>query len=170
MVGLGRMGANLVRRLMRDGHECVAFDLNEVAVKQLESEGAVGARTLEEFVGKLSTPRAAWVMVPAAYAGQTVEDLAAVMDSGDIIIDGGNSYYRDDVDRAKTVLDSVKDKRALHDELVSEHCPKCHGSNVEAVGFSVPFKVLSMLFLGLPLLLAYRFKRCNDCGHRWRVW
>ena len=103
MVGLGRMGANLVRRLMRDGHECVAFDLNEVAVKQLESEGAVGARTLEEFVGKLSTPRAAWVMVPAAYAGQTVEDLAAVMDSGDIIIDGGNSYYRDDVDRAKAL-------------------------------------------------------------------
>jgi 6-phosphogluconate dehydrogenase len=103
MVGLGRMGANLVRRLMRDGHECVAFDLNEVSVKQLESEGAVGARTLEEFVGKLTSPRAAWVMVPAAYAGQTVEQLAELMDSGDIIIDGGNSYYRDDVERAKAL-------------------------------------------------------------------
>jgi 6-phosphogluconate dehydrogenase len=103
MVGLGRMGANLVRRLMRDGHECVAFDLNEVSVKQLEQEGAVGARSLEEFVSKLTPPRAAWVMVPAAYAGQTVDDLAGLMDSGDIIIDGGNSYYRDDVDRAKAL-------------------------------------------------------------------
>jgi 6-phosphogluconate dehydrogenase len=103
MVGLGRMGANLVRRLMRDGHECVVFDLNEVAVKQLEQEGATGARTLDEFVSKLSTPRAAWVMVPAAYAGQTVDDLAALMGDGDIIIDGGNSYYRDDIDRARAL-------------------------------------------------------------------
>src|SRR3954452_18928963 len=103
MVGLGRMGANLVRRLMRDGHECVAFDLNEAAVKQLESEGATGATTLEEFVGKLDKPRAAWVMVPAAYAGDTVNDLAELMDEGDIIIDGGNSYYRDDVDRAEAL-------------------------------------------------------------------
>jgi 6-phosphogluconate dehydrogenase len=103
MVGLGRMGANLVRRLMRDGHDCVAFDLNEQSVKQLESEGATGAGTLEEFVGKLTKPRAAWVMVPAAYAGQTVEELAELMDAGDIIIDGGNSYYRDDVDRAKAL-------------------------------------------------------------------
>src|SRR3954471_10513219 len=103
MVGLGRMGANLVRRLMRDGHDCVAFDLNEESVKQLESEGATGATTLEEFVGKLDKPRAAWVMVPAAYAGDTVNDLAELMDEGDIIIDGGNSYYRDDVDRAEAL-------------------------------------------------------------------
>src|SRR3954451_3331312 len=103
MVGLGRMGANLVRRLMRDGHECVAFDLNEAAVKQVESDGATGAPTLEEFVSTLEKPRAAWVMVPAAYAGQTVEELAELMDEGDIIIDGGNSYYRDDVDRAKAL-------------------------------------------------------------------
>src|SRR3954451_17895502 len=103
MVGLGRMGANLVRRLMRDGHECVAFDLNEESVKQLESEGATGATTLEEFVSKLDKPRAAWVMVPAAYAGDTVNDLAALMDESDIIIDGGNSYYRDDVDRAEAL-------------------------------------------------------------------
>ncbi|MFL6240374.1 MAG: phosphogluconate dehydrogenase (NAD(+)-dependent, decarboxylating) [Actinomycetes bacterium] len=103
MVGLGRMGANLVRRLMRDGHDCVAFDLNETSVKQLESEGATGARTIEEFVKRLDKPRAAWVMVPAAYAGQTVDQLAELMDEGDIIIDGGNSYYRDDVDRAKAL-------------------------------------------------------------------
>src|SRR3954454_8249453 len=103
MVGLGRMGANLVRRLMRDGHECVAFDLNAEFVKQLESEGAVAAHSLEEFVGKLTKPRAAWIMVPAAYAGQTVDELAGLMDEGDIIIDGGNSYYRDDVDRAKAL-------------------------------------------------------------------
>jgi 6-phosphogluconate dehydrogenase len=100
MVGLGRMGANLVRRLMKDGHECVAYDVNADAVSALESEGAAGARSLDEFVSKLSTPRAAWVMVPAAYAGATVNDLAERMEPGDIIIDGGNTYYRDDVDRA----------------------------------------------------------------------
>jgi 6-phosphogluconate dehydrogenase len=109
MVGLGRMGANLVRRLMRDGHECVAFDLNEESVKQLESEGAVPAYSLKEFVEKLTKPRAAWVMVPAAYAGDTVNELAELMDEGDIIIDGGNSYYRDDVDRAKELQE-----RGLH--------------------------------------------------------
>jgi 6-phosphogluconate dehydrogenase len=101
MVGLGRMGANLVRRLMRDGHECVAFDVNPDAVRQLESEGAVGANTLEEFVSRLDKPRAAWVMVPAALTGATVEKLARLMDPGDIVIDGGNSWYRDDVDRAR---------------------------------------------------------------------
>jgi 6-phosphogluconate dehydrogenase len=101
MVGLGRMGANLVRRLMQGGHECIAFDVNPDAVRQLESEGAIGANTLEEFVSRLEKPRAAWVMVPAALTGATVEKLASMMDAGDTIIDGGNSYYRDDVDRAK---------------------------------------------------------------------
>jgi 6-phosphogluconate dehydrogenase len=101
MVGLGRMGANLVRRLMRDGHECVAFDVSKVAVAQLESEGATPALSLEEFIGKLAKPRVAWVMVPAAITGQTVSELAALMEPGDVIIDGGNTYYRDDVDRAK---------------------------------------------------------------------
>jgi 6-phosphogluconate dehydrogenase len=100
MVGLGRMGANLVRRLMKDGHECVVYDVNAGAVSGLEGEGAIGASSLEDFVSKLSAPRAAWIMVPAAYAGATVDDIAAFMDSGDIIIDGGNSYYRDDIDRA----------------------------------------------------------------------
>jgi len=101
MVGLGRMGANLVRRLMRDGHECVAFDLNESAVEQLESEGATGARSAEEFISKLSKPRVVWVMVPAAITGRTVSQLAALMEAGDVVIDGGNTYYRDDIDRAE---------------------------------------------------------------------
>ncbi|HUQ63312.1 MAG TPA: decarboxylating 6-phosphogluconate dehydrogenase [Acidimicrobiales bacterium] len=100
MVGLGRMGANLVRRLMKDGHQCVVYDVNAGAVSQLEGEGATGASSLDEFVSKLSVPRAAWIMVPAAYAGSTVNDLAVKMEPGDIIIDGGNSYYRDDIDRA----------------------------------------------------------------------
>jgi 6-phosphogluconate dehydrogenase len=100
MIGLGRMGANIVRRLMRDGHECVVYDVNEAAIAQLEGEGAVGARSLEEFAAKLSTPRAAWIMVPAAIAGDTVGELAGLFHRGDIVIDGGNSYYRDDIDRA----------------------------------------------------------------------
>jgi 6-phosphogluconate dehydrogenase len=100
MVGLGRMGANITRRLMRAGHECVVYDLNAEAVQGLAGEGAIGAESLEDFVGRLAAPRAAWVMVPAGFAGQTVEELAGLMEPGDTIIDGGNSYYRDDVDRA----------------------------------------------------------------------
>ena len=102
MVGLGRMGANLVRRAMRAGHECVVFDLNADAVKELEGEGAVGAGSMREFVEKLQPPRAAWVMVPAGDTTEkTIGELADLMDDDDIIIDGGNSYYRDDVARAK---------------------------------------------------------------------
>ncbi|HET7236538.1 MAG TPA: decarboxylating 6-phosphogluconate dehydrogenase, partial [Actinomycetota bacterium] len=101
MVGLGRMGSNLVRRLMRGGHECVVFDVNADAVRLLEGEGATGATSLEDLVGKLEEPRAAWVMVPAAFAEQTTDALAELMEAGDIVIDGGNSYYRDDVDRAE---------------------------------------------------------------------
>ena len=100
MVGLGRMGANIVRRLMRDGHECVVYDVNEAPIAQLEGEGALGARSLAEFASKLTAPRAAWIMVPAAFAGATVDDLAGHFERGDIVIDGGNSYYRDDLDRA----------------------------------------------------------------------
>jgi len=103
MVGLGRMGANIVRRLMRDGHECFVYDVSEAAIAQLEGEGAIGARSLAEFAGKLTTPRAAWIMVPAAFAGDTVAELAALCESGDILIDGGNSYYRDDIDRAEAL-------------------------------------------------------------------
>jgi 6-phosphogluconate dehydrogenase len=105
MVGLGRMGANLVRRLMRGGHECIAFDVNPGAVKQLESEGAIGSNTLEEFVSRLDKPRAAWLMVPAALTGATVDKLAGMMERGDTIIDGGNSYYRDDIERARQLAE-----------------------------------------------------------------
>jgi 6-phosphogluconate dehydrogenase len=101
MVGLGRMGANIVRRLMRDGHSCVVFDVDPEAVKALEAEGATGATSLSEFAQKLTQPRAAWIMVPAGeITGKTIEELASHMDSGDMIIDGGNSYYRDDMQRA----------------------------------------------------------------------
>ena len=103
MIGLGRMGANIVRRLLRDGHECVVYDVNEAAIAQLESEGATGARSLGEFANKLTAPRAAWIMVPAAIAGETVGELAALLERGDIVIDGGNSYYRDDIDRAEAL-------------------------------------------------------------------
>jgi 6-phosphogluconate dehydrogenase len=103
MVGLGRMGANLVRRLMRDGHQCVVYDVNASAVQELASEGATGASSIEDFVAKLEAPRAAWVMVPAAYTGATVDGLAGAMSSGDIIIDGGNSYYHDDIHRAEAL-------------------------------------------------------------------
>src|SRR6266540_19309 len=101
MVGLGRMGANLSRRLMREGHEVVVYDVNADSVAQLESEGATGAESLDGFVAKLQKPRAAWVMVPAAFAGSTVMELAKRMEQGDIVIDGGNTYYREDVQRAK---------------------------------------------------------------------
>jgi 6-phosphogluconate dehydrogenase len=101
MIGLGRMGANLTRRLMRDGHEVVVWDVNEDAVKQLSGEGAVGADSLEDFVGKLRGPRAIWIMVPAGYVDSTIEKLEPLLDEGDIVIDGGNSYYRDDIERSK---------------------------------------------------------------------
>jgi 6-phosphogluconate dehydrogenase len=99
------MGANLVRRLVRDGHQCVVFDVNADAITSLAAEdGAItGASSLEDFVGKLTAPRAAWVMVPAAFAGETVEQLGELMQSGDIVIDGGNTYYRDDIDRSEAM-------------------------------------------------------------------
>jgi 6-phosphogluconate dehydrogenase len=106
MIGLGRMGANLVRRLMRDGHRCVAYDVSAAAVKQLEADGATGAKSLEDFVSKLEQPRAIWIMVPAAIVQQTLEELRPLLAEGDIIIDGGNSYYRDDIDRAKQLQPS----------------------------------------------------------------
>ena len=101
MIGLGRMGANLVRRLMRDGHECVVYDVSADAVSALESEGATGAGSVKEFVAKLSTPRALWIMVPAGIVQQTLDELEDLLEPGDIVIDGGNSYYRDDIARAK---------------------------------------------------------------------
>ncbi|HUZ24199.1 MAG TPA: decarboxylating 6-phosphogluconate dehydrogenase [Streptosporangiaceae bacterium] len=104
MIGLGRMGSNLVRRLMRDGHTCVAYDVSADAVKALEADGAQGAATLADFVAKLAKPRAIWIMVPAAVVQPTLDDLRPLLEPGDIVIDGGNSYYRDDLDRAKQLI------------------------------------------------------------------
>jgi len=102
MIGLGRMGANMARRLMRGGHQVVVYDRNADAVKQLEKEGAKGASSLDDVVAKLSKPRAAWVMVPAGGpTEETVNALAQRMEKGDVIIDGGNSMFKDDVRRAK---------------------------------------------------------------------
>ncbi|AZC14633.1 phosphogluconate dehydrogenase (NAD(+)-dependent, decarboxylating) [Microbacterium sp. ABRD28] len=100
MVGLGRMGANIVRRLMRDGHDCVVYDVNQDAVSTLAAEGATGAATLADLAGKLETPRVVWLMIPAGLTGGVVDQLVQVLEPGDIIIDGGNSNYRDDVRRA----------------------------------------------------------------------
>ena len=101
MVGLGRMGANLVRRLMRDGHRCVVYDVTADAVKELEAEGATGATSLEDFAVRLEKPRTAWLMLPAAVVDSTLGRLVPLLEPGDAVIDGGNSYYRDDITRAK---------------------------------------------------------------------
>jgi 6-phosphogluconate dehydrogenase len=100
MVGLGRMGANMVRRLQRAGHECVAYDVNEAAVAAMEAEGVRGARTPQQVVDALEAPRHIWLMVPAAYVASTIAAFEPLLAPGDTIIDGGNSWYRDDVDRA----------------------------------------------------------------------
>jgi 6-phosphogluconate dehydrogenase len=104
MIGLGRMGANLTRRLMRDGHPCVAYDRSASVVKQLEGEGATGASSLADFVAKLDKPRALWIMLPAAVVQPTLDQLVPLLEAGDIVIDGGNSYYRDDITRAKDLI------------------------------------------------------------------
>jgi 6-phosphogluconate dehydrogenase len=110
MIGLGRMGGNLVRRLMRDGHDCVVFDVNPAAVTGLEQDGATGATSMADFVAKLTAPRAVWVMVPAGeITSKTIEELASLLQPGDTIIDGGNSYYRDDIRRAKELA-----KKSIH--------------------------------------------------------
>ncbi len=104
IVGLGRMGANMARRLMRDGHRCVVYDVDPDAISALAGEGAEGASSLEELAAKLSPPRAVWAMVPSGeITEKTVEGVAAVLDAGDAIVDGGNSYYRDDIRRAATL-------------------------------------------------------------------
>jgi 6-phosphogluconate dehydrogenase len=107
IVGLGRMGANMARRLMRDGHRIVAYDVNADAVAGLAGEGADGASSLQELASKLSAPRAVWVMVPSGeITEKTVEDVAAVLEPGDAIVDGGNSYYRDDIRRAEKLREA----------------------------------------------------------------
>ena len=101
MIGLGRMGANMVRRLMRNGHECVVFDMSAKAVAELVQENAIGASSFADFVGKLAKPRVVWLMVPAGVVDQTIAGIVPLLDAGDIVIDGGNSYYIDDIRRAK---------------------------------------------------------------------
>jgi 6-phosphogluconate dehydrogenase len=103
MIGLGRMGANMVRRLIKGGHDCVVFDVSQHAVEALAKEKATGAASVEDFVKKLEKPRAAWLMVPAAVVDETIAELLPHLDSGDILIDGGNSYYIDDIRRAKAL-------------------------------------------------------------------
>ena len=100
MMGLGRMGANMVRRLMRDGHECVVYDINPAAVATLVAEGAIGAASMADFIGKLKKPACTWLMLPAAITSRIVDEVAALMVPGDIIVDGGNSHYQDAVDLA----------------------------------------------------------------------
>jgi len=101
MIGLGRMGGSMVRRLLRGGHSCVVYARSRPSVDALVAEGAVGSASLQELASKLSKPRAVWLMVPAGAVEQTVEQLLPFLDRGDVVIDGGNSYYRDDIDRAK---------------------------------------------------------------------
>src|SRR6476661_1239312 len=101
MIGLGRMGANMVRRLIRSGHQCVVYDRTPQTVKELVKDQAVGASSLADLVKKLAKPRAVWLMVPAAVVDQTISELVPLLEQGDILIDGGNSYYVDDLRRAK---------------------------------------------------------------------
>ncbi|GAA3643495.1 decarboxylating 6-phosphogluconate dehydrogenase [Microbacterium awajiense] len=105
MVGLGRMGANIVRRLMRDGHECVVYDVNPDAVSTLADEGAVASTDFADMAAKLEAPRAVWLMIPAGLTGAVVDEVAEALEPGDIIIDGGNSNYKDDVRRAAKLKD-----------------------------------------------------------------
>ena len=109
MIGLGRMGGNMVRRLIKGGHECVVFDVSSQAVSALAKEKAVGAASLQEFAEKLAKPRAIWLMVPAAVTDSTIADLLPLLEPGDILIDGGNSYYIDDIRRAKELA-----KKKIH--------------------------------------------------------
>ena len=103
MIGLGRMGAGMVRRLLAKGHECVVHDMQPAAIAALQKDGAVGAATLAELAAKMTKPRAIWLMVPAAIVDQELEQLQSHLEAGDIVIDGGNSYYRDDIRRAEAL-------------------------------------------------------------------
>src|SRR5271157_5641765 len=104
MVGLGRMGANMVRRLLKGGHTCTVFDMSPKSVEALAKEGAVGSSSIKDFVGKMQKPRAVWLMIPAAVVDSTIAEIVPFLEAGDILIDGGNSYYIDDIRRAKELV------------------------------------------------------------------
>ena len=129
MIGLGRMGSNLVRRLMRDGHRCVTYDRNPDMVKALAAEGAADAEGLADFVAKLDKPRNIWIMVPAGAVESTLGQLRPLLDPGDIVIDGGNSYYRDDITRAKDLKrDGIQPvRRGKH--LRGQRRPQAEGAS-----------------------------------------
>src|ERR1022692_3862515 len=146
MIGLGRMGANLVRRLMRDGHRCVVYDVSSDAVKQLEGEGATGATSLADFVAKLEKPRAAWLLLPAAITGQTLDELADLLEPGDAGIDGGNSYYRDDIIRAKQLAPHQSPDGDLH-------CgPNGAGHCVKMVHNGIEYGMMAAIAEGLSII------------------
>src|SRR5437667_7670288 len=109
MIGLGRMGANMVRRLLRDGHQCAVYDHNPDAVEALARDGAVGAHSLDELAAQLQPPRAVWLMVPAAVVDQTLDELVSRLQANDVVIDGGNSYYVDDLRRSARLKDLGQD-------------------------------------------------------------
>ncbi|NNN09920.1 MAG: decarboxylating 6-phosphogluconate dehydrogenase [Acidimicrobiaceae bacterium] len=109
MVGLGRMGANIVHRLVRDGHECVVYDVNAATVHELEGEAVTGASSLQDLVSKLARPRAIWLMLPAAITQSALDELVELLDADDVIIDGGNSFYQDDIIRGRALA-----TRGLH--------------------------------------------------------
>src|SRR6185436_9297068 len=106
MIGLGRMGGNMVRRLMRGGHQCVVYDVHAEAMAPLAGDGAVASNSLADFVARLQTPRAIWLMVPAAVVDRTVDSLAPLLQPGDVVIDGGNSNYTDDIRRGRALGDT----------------------------------------------------------------
>lgn len=109
MIGLGRMGANMVRRMMSDGHECVVYNRSRGAVDEMIKEGAIGSSSIEDFIAQLEAPRVVWMMVPAATVDMMLEQITPLLDKGDILIDGGNSYYKDDIHRSKQLL-----KKGIH--------------------------------------------------------
>ena len=186
MIGLGRMGANMVRRLMRNGHECVVYDRSADAVKELAGEGAIGAASLDEFVGKLTTPKAVWLMLPAAVVDASLKDLDARLQPGDIVIDGGNSYYIDDIRRAKELAAKGhpvcrrrherrrvgSGSRLLHDDRRAERCRAASRSDFQDAGAGTrqdrsdagPRKTRRHGGRGLPALRAERRRALRQDG------